>query len=185
MESRASPPGKPLRLHSGQARETPIPLLDPARSIVQACSRPEPAAERIETTCVRTSAMPYYLGIDGGGTKTRCLLADETTVLADAMTGGSNIVRLRETQARAALHAAVRQVCAPAKIAPAQIHAICIGAARAATPEIPAKISSILAELAPEAVTKIEVVADTVITLEPAFGPGPAAISLARTASIL
>ncbi len=40
--------------------------------------------------------MPYYLGIDGGGTKTRCLLADETTVLAKAMTGGSNIVRLGE-----------------------------------------------------------------------------------------
>src|SRR6266849_1300026 len=183
--SRASPPGQPLRLHSGQARETPIPLLDPARSIVQACSRPEPAAERIETTCVRTSAMPYYLGIDGGGTKTRCLLADETTVLADAMTGGSNIVRLGEQQAREALHAAVRQVCATAKIAPAQIHAICIGAAGAARPEIAAKIRSILAELAPEAVTKIEVVGDTIIALEAAFGSGPGVIAIAGTGSIV
>ena len=62
--------------------------------------------------------MAYYLGIDGGGTKTRCLLADETTVLAKAMTGGSNIVRLGETQAREALHAAVRHVCAAARISP-------------------------------------------------------------------
>jgi N-acetylglucosamine kinase-like BadF-type ATPase len=53
--------------------------------------------------------MPYYLGIDGGGTKTRCLLADETTVLAKAMTGGSNIVRLGEQQAREALHSAIRR----------------------------------------------------------------------------
>jgi N-acetylglucosamine kinase-like BadF-type ATPase len=58
--------------------------------------------------------MPYYLGIDGGGTKTRCVLADETTVLAKSMTGGSNIVRLGETQAREALHAAIKQVCATA-----------------------------------------------------------------------
>ncbi len=129
--------------------------------------------------------MPYYLGIDGGGTKTRCLLADETTVLADAMTGGSNIVRLGEQQAREALHAAVRQVCATAKIAPAQIHAICIGAAGAARPEIAAKIRSILAELAPEAVTKIEVVGDTIIALEAAFGSGPGVIAIAGTGSIV
>ena len=129
--------------------------------------------------------MPYYLGIDGGGTKTRCALADETTILATAMSGGSNMIRLGETQAREALHAAVRQVCATAKIAPAQIRAICIGAAGAARPEIAAKISSILAELAPEAVTKIEVVGDTVIALEAAFGPGPGVIAIAGTGSIV
>ena len=93
--------------------------------------------------------MPYYLGIDGGGTKTRCLLADETTVLAKAMTGGSNIVRLGEMQAREALHTAIRQVCATARISPDQIRAVCIGAAGAARPEIAAKIRSILAELIP------------------------------------
>jgi N-acetylglucosamine kinase-like BadF-type ATPase len=130
--------------------------------------------------------MPYYLGIDGGGTKTRCLLADETTVLAKAMTGGSNIVRLGEAQAREALHAAVRQVCAAAKISPGQIRAICIGAAGAARPEIAAKIHHILAELAPEiAETKIEVVGDTVIALEAAFATGPGVIAIAGTGSIV
>jgi N-acetylglucosamine kinase-like BadF-type ATPase len=129
--------------------------------------------------------MPYYLGIDGGGTKTRCALADETTILATAMSGGSNMIRLGETQAREALHAAVRQVCATAKIAPAQIHAICIGAAGAARPEIAANIRSILAGLAPEALTKIEVVGDTVIALEAAFGPGPGVIAIAGTGSIV
>ncbi len=130
--------------------------------------------------------MPYYLGIDGGGTKTRCLLADETTVLAKAMTGGSNIVRLGEMQAREALHTAIRQACANAKISPDQIRAVCIGAAGAARPEIAAKIRSILAELIPDiSLTNIEVVGDTVIALEAAFSAGPGVIAIAGTGSIV
>src|SRR5580704_15944277 len=56
-------------------------------------------------TCVRTTAMAFYLGIDGGGTKTRCILGNETAVLATAVSGGCNIVRLGEAQARESLHA--------------------------------------------------------------------------------
>jgi len=133
--------------------------------------------------------MAYYLGIDGGGTKTRCVLGDETMVLATAMSGGSNIVRLGETHAREALHTGVRQVCATANISPAQIAAICIGAAGADRPAIAAKIRTILVELiseiAPEMVlTKIEVVGDMTIALEAAFGAGPGAIVIAGTGSI-
>ena len=133
--------------------------------------------------------MAYYLGIDGGGTKTRCALADETTILATAMSGGSNIVRLGETQAREALHTAIRQVCATANISPAQISAVCIGAAGADRPEIVAKIRAILAELisetAPEtALPKIEVVGDMTIALEAACGAGPGVIAIAGTGSI-
>src|SRR5467141_3520717 len=129
--------------------------------------------------------MAYYLGIDGGGTKTRCVLADESMVLATAMSGGSNIVRLGETQAREALHTAVRQVCATANISPAEIRAICIGAAGAARPEIAAKVHSILAELIPKASPiSIEVVGDTEIALEAAFGAGPGVIAIAGTGSI-
>ena len=130
--------------------------------------------------------MAYYLGIDGGGTKTRCVLADETTVLAKAMTGGSNIVRLGEKQAREALHTAVRQVCGTANISPDHIRAICIGAAGAARPEIAAQIRSILAELIPDtAPTRIAVVGDTEIALEAAFGAGPGVIAIAGTGSIV
>jgi N-acetylglucosamine kinase-like BadF-type ATPase len=133
--------------------------------------------------------MAYYLGIDGGGTKTRCVLADETMVLATAMSGGSNIVRLGETQARETLHAAVRQVCATANISPAQISAICIGAAGADRPAIAAKIRMILVELISEiahetALPKIEVVGDMTIALEAACGAGPGVIAIAGTGSI-
>ncbi len=139
-------------------------------------------------TYVRTSAMAYYLGIDGGGTKTRCLLADETNVLAKEMatSGGSNIVRLGEQPARQALHAAIRQACASAKITPNQIRAVCIGAAGAARPEITAKIRSILRELILEIpAEKIEVVGDSVIALEAGFGAGPGVIAIAGTGSIV
>ncbi len=130
--------------------------------------------------------MAYYLGIDGGGTKTRCLLGDETRPLATATTGGSNIVRLGETQAREALHAVVHHVCATAGISPIQIHAICIGVAGASIPEIAAKIRSILAELTPEiACSNIEVVGDNVIALEGAFGAGPGVIAIAGTGSLV
>ena len=132
--------------------------------------------------------MAYYLGIDGGGTKTRCLLADETNVLAKEMatSGGSNIVRLGEQPARQALHAAIRQACASAKITPNQIRAVCIGAAGAARPEITAKVRSILRELVPEIPDeKIEVVGDSAIALEAAFGAGPGVIAIAGTGSIV
>jgi N-acetylglucosamine kinase-like BadF-type ATPase len=130
--------------------------------------------------------MAYYLGIDGGGTKTRCLLADEASVLANAMTGGCSVIRLGEQPAREALHGAIRQVCEAAGISPDRIAAICIGATGAARPEIAAKVRSIIAELISDtARTKIEVVGDTVIALEAAFGAGPGVVAIAGTGSIV
>jgi N-acetylglucosamine kinase-like BadF-type ATPase len=88
-------------------------------------------------------------------------------------------------QAREALHTAIRQACATARISPDQIRAVCIGAAGAARPEIAAKISSILAELISDiSFTNIEVVGDTEIALEAAFGAGPGVIAIAGTGSI-
>ncbi|MBZ5655941.1 MAG: hypothetical protein LAO56_11785 [Acidobacteriia bacterium] len=126
--------------------------------------------------------MSFYLGIDGGGTKTRCALGDEASVLASSVSGGSNVVRVGEAQAREALHAAVREACADAKISPEEIRAICIGAAGAARPEMAAMVRRILAELTP---ATVEVVGDMVIALEAACGSGPGVIAIAGTGSIV
>lgn len=126
--------------------------------------------------------MSFYLGIDGGGTKTRCALGDETTVLATSMSGGSNVIRVGERNAREALHTAVRQACATANITPDQIKSICIGAAGAARPEIAATIRSILFELTP---APVDVVGDMVIALEAAFASGAGVIAIAGTGSIV
>jgi glucosamine kinase len=127
--------------------------------------------------------MAFYLGIDGGGTKTRCVLANETTVLATASSGASNIVRVGEAQARKSLQSAVRQACATAKIVPKQIDFACVGAAGAARPEVAAKLRALLTELNPK--LEIEVVGDAVIALEAAFGFGPGVVAIAGTGSIV
>ncbi|MGA9473251.1 MAG: BadF/BadG/BcrA/BcrD ATPase family protein [Terriglobales bacterium] len=129
--------------------------------------------------------MAFYIGIDGGGTKTRCVLGNETAVLATAVSGGCNIVRLGEAQARESLHVVVRQACAAAKISADQIHAVCLGAAGAARPEIAAKLQNILARTDPQFTGQIEVVGDAAIALEAAFGEGPGVIAIAGTGSIV
>jgi glucosamine kinase len=128
--------------------------------------------------------MAFYLGIDGGGTKTRCVLGDETTVLASAMTGGCSVIRAGEQAAREALHGAIRQVCEAAKISPDRVGAVCVGATGAARPEIAEKVRHIILEIIPNGSRKIEVVGDTVIALEAACGKGPGVVVIAGTGSI-
>ena len=95
------------------------------------------------------------------------------------------MIRLGEQQARESLHSAIRQVCAAAKISPDRIAAVCVGATGAARPEIAETIRKIVAESIPgNSAAKIEVVADTIIALEAAFGPGPGVIVIAGTGSV-
>ena len=126
--------------------------------------------------------MAYYLGIDGGGTKTRCALGDEHRVVATTVTGACNVVRVGVASARHALHGAIRQVCQPAAIAPKDISNICIGAAGAAREEVANQIRDILGEVTP---ARVEVVGDTIIALEAAFGSGPGIIAISGTGSII
>lgn len=125
--------------------------------------------------------MPYYLGIDGGGTKTTCAVGDATSLLATATAGGSNIVRVGEAQARESLHRAVRQACVAAGITPGQVVHTCVGGSGAARPELAHIIREILAEIVPPS---IDVVGDMEIALEAAFDTGPGLIVIAGTGSI-
>jgi glucosamine kinase len=125
--------------------------------------------------------VPYYLGIDGGGTKTTSAIADDSQTLATASAGPSNIVRVGEAQARESLHQSVRQACAAAGITPAQIAHTCVGGSGAARPELAAIVRHILSELLPP---PIDVVGDIQIALEAAFDTGPGVIVIAGTGSI-
>jgi len=122
-----------------------------------------------------------FLGIDGGGSKTSCLIGDETSILGKGTAAGSNVVRVGEAQARDALATATRQARAAANIAPSQINKTCVGLAGAARPEIRELVHQIVAELVSG---EIEVVGDIVIVLEAAFGGGPGVIVIAGTGSI-
>ncbi len=125
--------------------------------------------------------MPYYLGIDGGGTKTTCAVGDESRLLATATAGPSNVVRVGEARARESLHQCVRQACAAAGIVPAQIAHTCVGGSGAARPELTAILRACLAEILS---SPIDVVGDMHIALEAAFGEGHGVIVIAGTGSI-
>jgi len=125
--------------------------------------------------------VPYYLGIDGGGTKTTCAAGDDSQLLATAIAGPSNIVRVGERQARESLEQAVRQACAASGITPEQVARTCIGGSGAAHPELAAKVRDILSAILP---TPIDVVGDMQIALEAAFDTGPGVVVIAGTGSI-
>jgi len=125
--------------------------------------------------------VPYYLGIDGGGTKTTCAVGDDSALLATATAGASNIVRVGESQARESLRQAVKQACAAAGIAPEQVARVCVGGSGAARPQLAALIREFLAEILP---MPIDVVGDMQIALEAAFDDGPGVIVIAGTGSI-
>jgi len=124
--------------------------------------------------------VPYYLGIDGGGTKTTCAVGDESRLLATATAGPSNIVRVGEAQARESLQQSVRQACAAAGITPAQVSRTCVGGSGAARPELAEIVRRSLAEILP---TPIDVFGDMQIALEAAFDTGPGVIVNAGTGS--
>jgi len=122
-----------------------------------------------------------FLGIDGGGTKTTCVIGDETSVLGTGTAAGSNVVRLGEAKARESLADAIGQACAAANIKPAQIERTCVGLAGAGRPEISNLVRRILTELVSG---EIEVVGDMVIALQAAFGDGPGVMVIAGTGSM-
>lgn len=130
---------------------------------------------------VTTNSVAIFVGIDGGGTKTTCLVGDEERVLAAASSVGSNPIRVGEEQSRKALQAVVRNACAAAKVDLASVSRTCIGLAGGARPEVAGRVGSIVAEyLAGE----IVVVGDMVIALEAAFEGKPGVIVVAGTGSI-
>lgn len=124
--------------------------------------------------------MPYYLGIDGGGTKTTCAVGDETRLVASATAGPSNIIRVGEAQTRESLQGAVRQACTAAGIAASEVARTCLGGSGAGRPELAEIVRRILAEILS---TPIDVVGDMQTALEAAFDTGPGVVVNAGTGS--
>jgi glucosamine kinase len=124
----------------------------------------------------------YYLGIDGGGSKTTCALGDDDSILASAIAGPSNIVRVGEAEARRSLYQAVEQACAAAEISAQQVTRTCIGAAGVGSSAVSAMLKRSLAELLS---TEIIVTGDMQIALEAAFPSAPGIVVIAGTGSIV
>src|SRR5205085_1885323 len=78
----------------------------------------------------RTHAPEYVLGVDGGGTKTHAVIADEHgRVLGEGFAGPSNPLRVGVNTAAAAVREAVDQACDAAGVRRADIVAAEVGLA--------------------------------------------------------
>ncbi|HYL63766.1 MAG TPA: BadF/BadG/BcrA/BcrD ATPase family protein [Candidatus Methylomirabilis sp.] len=126
--------------------------------------------------------MRFVLGFDGGGTKTDCVLMDESgRVLARTQAGPSNPLRVGFGAAIASVRDAARQAMVQASLAAnTQILALCAGLAGAGPPESAEKIRALFAAEFPE--SKVRICTDLDLALA-AAGDGPAVVLLAGTGS--
>ncbi len=125
--------------------------------------------------------MGIYLGIDGGGTKTTCAIGDEKNLLGTGTSGGSNVVRHGEAQARASVQAAILKACVSAKIDPGQVERTCVGVAGASVPQVKDAVRRFVAEIVPGSVV---VLGDNEIALEACFGCAPGVVVASGSGSI-
>lgn len=123
----------------------------------------------------------FVLGIDAGGTKTVCLLADgEGRVRASARGPGANLQSLGELEVEKVLHEVMESVLADERTAPA---AICLGIAGVDRPHDNAIICGIMRRIGHKA--PVLVVNDALAALVAGAGDeGPGIVLIAGTGSI-
>lgn len=127
-------------------------------------------------------AGPYFLGIDGGGTKTDCVLMDQHgNVLEFAAAGPSNPLRTGYAKAWFAFSGAADHVLERQHLKAGDILGVCAGIAGAGREGVARRISTFLGGSFPAAA--IEITTDLAITLEAAVGAGEGIILVAGTGS--
>jgi glucosamine kinase len=131
---------------------------------------------------IATSEAKFYLGFDGGGTKTECVLADaEGSVLARAFAGPSNPQRAGYMRAWFALSEAADCVLSRQKIHAGHIGGICAGLGGAGNTGIARRAAGFFEGGFPNA--RVRVTTDLDIAHEAAFRGGEGVLLLAGTGS--
>ncbi len=125
--------------------------------------------------------MAYFLGIDGGGSKTEAALADENKLLERATAATCKIQVVGEERARAALQQAIQDACSQAGIQAAQLTRVVVGVSGVSRPGVREKITATVRELTE---ANLEIVGDNVVALTAAFGDGPGVLVIGGTGSI-
>ena len=124
--------------------------------------------------------MIHVLGIDAGGTKTVCHLADENgTLIAEARGPGANLQAAGELQVEKVLHDVMAEAVGSRDVVPA---AICLGIAGVDRPEDSVIVAGIMRRIGAHARTLV--VNDALVALE-AGAPGrPGVVIISGTGSI-
>ena len=122
----------------------------------------------------------YVLGIDAGGTKTVCLLADETgRVVAEARGGGANLQASGELQVEKVLHRVMEDAIGDRDIRPS---AVCLGIAGVDRADDADAVRGIMRRLGFK--TRTLVVNDALIALVAGAGDNAGVVVIAGTGSI-
>jgi N-acetylglucosamine kinase-like BadF-type ATPase len=122
----------------------------------------------------------HVLGIDAGGTKTVCLLADEEgRIVAEARGGGANLQSVGELEVEKVLHGVMDAALANRDVRPT---AICLGIAGVDRPADAKTVGNIMRRIGSHA--KTLVVNDAVVALQAGAGEGPGVVLIAGTGSI-
>jgi len=122
----------------------------------------------------------HVLGIDAGGTKTVCLLADETgTVLATARGPGANLQAQGELEVEKVLHEVMEQALSEHAVTPA---VICLGIAGVDRRDDLAIVRSIMRRIGHKARTLI--VNDALVALTAGADEGSGIVVICGTGSI-
>lgn len=124
--------------------------------------------------------MPFFLGLDAGGTKTDYVLADETRELARVRTGTIKRLRTDSATAAANLEQGLAALTAQSGISMQSITRTCIGTAGISVPLVADWLrESFAARVSGELI----LVGDVEIALDAAFHGGPGVLVLAGTGS--
>ena len=116
------------------------------------------------------------LGIDGGGTRTRASIVNQSKVLAFAESGSIKRLRVGAALAEQNLRALLGEVYRQAGVS--GVGAASAGVASASMPGVPEWINAVFADFGIE---RAEVVGDEVIALDAAFKGGPGILQIAGT----
>lgn len=126
--------------------------------------------------------MGLFLAIDAGGTKTRCLLADETKVLGRATTGTIKLMRVGETEATARLRNLMEEVAREAGVPLSEVTRTCMGIGGFSIDAVREWAVRVLSETVGG---DVELLGDEEIALDGAFQGGPGILVVAGTGSIV
>jgi glucosamine kinase len=122
----------------------------------------------------------HVLGIDAGGTKTVCQLADGGgQVLAEARRGGANLQAVGELEVEKILYEVMEEVLADHQVIPS---AICLGIAGVDRPDDARLVRGIMRRIGYQARTLV--VNDALVALEAGVPGEPGVVVIAGTGSI-
>lgn len=127
--------------------------------------------------------MSYFLGFDGGGTKTECILLDARGNLAGrGLAGPSNAVRIGFETAFQNLREAADQALSAARVEARQVRGVCAGLGGAGSRRVVKRVMGFLVGVFSAA--DVHVTTDSAVALEAAAGDGPGVILIAGTGSV-